>query len=235
VRPSAPSPVQKWPFVTACAAAGGLAVPLHAVATPVSAAFAGLSGLLGLYAWRWSNLPRSTGTDAPSGVERLAQPAVWMGLGLAVGLLLLGVIRFAGSAMPAVGTRIAAASTLPIWRRLLIVYVAAVSEELLFRLLLLSVVAGLMARIFRLPGGVPTRAVIWAATGLSALAFAAAHLPAWSAVVPLSVGLALSILTLNAVGGLALGYLFVKRGIMAAMWMHAGADCAIQLLGPLTR
>jgi hypothetical protein len=31
------------------------------------------------------------------------------------------------------------------------------------------------------------------------------------------------------------GYLFVTRGIIAAIWAHAGADIATQLVGPLTR
>ena len=41
-------------------------------------------------------------------------------------------------------------------------------------------------------------------------------------------------MTLNAVGGLVFGYVFVTLGIVTAMWVHAGADCAIQLIGPLT-
>jgi hypothetical protein len=35
-------------------------------------------------------------------------------------------------------------------------------------------------------------------------------------------------------GGVAFGYVFVTRGIVPAMFAHAGADCAIQLIGPLT-
>ena len=228
-------PFHRWPFVAACVAAGALAVPLHAVATPVSAAIAGLVGRFGLYVWCWSRLPCSMRKQARPGVERLVRPAVWMGLGVVVGLLLLGVIRLAiEPGVPAIGARIAAAGTVPLWRRVIIIYVAAVGEELVFRLVLLSILAGLAARLLRLPDQVPTRPVAWAANGLSAFAFAAVHLPAWSGAVPLSMGLALSVLTLNALGGLILGYMFVKRGIAAAIWTHAGADCAIQLLGPLT-
>jgi hypothetical protein len=226
---------QRWAFVAACVAAGALAVPPHAVATPLSATIAGLVGFFGLRAWRWSRLPGTTGDETRPGVERLLQPAMWMGLGLVVGLLLLGTIRLAiEPVVPSIGARIAAAGTVPLWRRVIIVYVAAVGEEIVFRLVLLSLVAGLAARLLRLPDRVPTAAVVWAANGLSALAFAAVHLPAWSGAVPLSAGLALSVLTLNALGGIVLGYMFVHRGIVAAIWTHAGADCAIQLIGPLT-
>jgi hypothetical protein len=50
----------------------------------------------------------------------------------------------------------------------------------------------------------------------------------------LSLRLALTVMTLNGLGGVVFGYVFVTRGIVAAMWAHAGADCAIMLIGPLT-
>jgi hypothetical protein len=51
----------------------------------------------------------------------------------------------------------------------------------------------------------------------------------------LSLGLALIVLTLNGPGSAVFGYVFVTRGIVAAMWADAGADVATQLIGPLTR
>jgi hypothetical protein len=224
-----------WPFACACALAGALAVPLHAVATPLSTAVAGLIGLLGLRVWRWSRLPHLMRNEEKRGLARLLQPGAWMGLGLVVGLLLLAVIRIAVEpAVPSIGARIASAGTLPVWRRVLIIYVAAVGEELLFRLLLLSVVAGLTTRLLRSPTQLPKPPVAWLANVFSALTFAAVHLPAWSGATSLGVGLGIAVLILNGLGGIFLGYVFATRGIVAAMWAHAGADCAIQLLGPLT-
>jgi membrane protease YdiL (CAAX protease family) len=137
-------------------------------------------------------------------------------------------------AIPSIGARIAKAGTLPVWRRALVIYVAAVGEELVFRLLLLSAITGVIVRLLRLPGGRPTPLVVWLANLVSALAFAAVHLPSWSGAAPMSPGLAASVLALNAVGGLVVGYVFARHGIAAATWTHAGADCAIQLVGPLT-
>lgn len=48
-------------------------------------------------------------------------------------------------------------------------------------------------------------------------------------------GLAAAVLLLNGVAGIVLGYVFATRGILAAVLTHAGADTAIQLIGPLTR
>ena len=229
---TAATPSGRAALVAASAIAGGLAVPLDVVATPLSAAGLGLFAALGLFVWRWSCLPRAW-TDAHGGLPRLVRAAVWMAVGLAVGLVMLAVIRLViEPVVPGIAKRMAAAGALPVWRRAAIIYVAAVGEELIFRLFLLSAVAGVAARLLRLPRHVPTPAVIWMANGLSALLFAGVHLPSWGGA--LSLGLALTVITLNAVGGVVLGYMFVNRGIAAAIWTHAGADWAIQLIGPLT-
>ena len=227
----------RWqPFLLVCAVAGGLAVPLDPVSTPAAAVVVALLGLAGLHVWRWSRLPGLTAGEPWGARDRFVRPAAWLGLGLAVGLLFLGVLRLlVEPAIPAAGARLAAAAAVPLWRRALVIYVAAVSEEVIFRLVLLSFVSGVVMRLFRIADRTPSRNVAWAANGVSALACAAVHLPAWYAVGPLSAGLALIVLALNGAGGAVFGYLFVTRGIVAAMWAHAGADIATQLVGPLAR
>lgn len=232
---TATTPSGRAALVAAAVVAGGLAVPLHLVDTPLSAAGFGLFALLGLLVWRWSGLPSLVRPAAPGGMTRFVRPAVWLAIGLAVGLVILAAMRLViEPAVPAIASRLAAAGALPVWRRVAIIYVAAVGEELIFRLFLLSAVAGVAARLLRGPRKVPAPAVIWTAIGLSALLFAAAHLSAWSGAASSSMALPLLVMTLNAVGGVVLGYAFVNRGIVAAIWIHAGADCAIQLIGPLT-
>lgn len=233
--PAVSLPVRTWAFVAACAIAGALAVPVDVVASPVSTVVAGLAGFLGLRLWRWSGLPALLKTRAANRLTRTVWPVAYFALGLLVGLLALGVIRLAiEPSIPAAGARIASAAAAPIWRRIVIIYVAAVGEELLFRLLLLSVVAGVTLRLLRRVASVPGRGVLWISVGLSALGFASVHLPSWSGVAPLSLGLVLTVLTLNSLGGAVFGYVFATRGIVLAIWTHAGADCAIQLIGPLT-
>jgi hypothetical protein len=205
------------------------------IVSPASTFVAGVVGFLGLRLWYWSGLPGSLRTEAPPRLGRVVRPAASLGFGLLVGLLLLVVIRFAiEPAVPAAGARIAAAAALPIWRRLVVIYVAAVGEELVFRMFLLSAVAGLAMRLPRRAARVPSQGVVWVSIGVSAVVFSAVHLPAWSAVGPLSLGLALMVMTLNGLGGVVFGYVFVTRGIAAAIWTHAGADCAILLIGPLS-
>jgi hypothetical protein len=215
--------------------AGALAVPPQPLATPLSALVAGLAALLGAWLWRWSGILDRT-RPGPAGLPEQASQAIsFVAVGLGVGLLLLAFLRLVlEPAIPALGARMAAAGALPVWRRALIIYVAAVGEEILFRLLLLSLIAGLAARLLRRPEGEPTAADLRTANFLAALAFAAVHLPAWMGPATITGGLAASVVALNLIGGLVFGHLFVRRGITAAILCHAGADCAIQFIGPLT-
>lgn len=223
-----------WIFVLVCALAGSLSVPLDPIATPLAAIVAGLLGLLGLRVWRWSGLPSVIASEAePRRARRLLEPVFFLTLGLLLGLTLLAVIRLViEPRLPPIGLRIEAAGALPIWRRAAIIYVAAVAEELIFRVVLFSLIVGVAIRWGR-AGRVPTPAIVWGANVVSALAFAAVHLPAWSGMAS-TVALPLAVLALNTAGGLVIGRVFAMRGIAAAMWTHAGGDCAIQLIGPLT-
>lgn len=225
-------------FVAACAVAGALAVPWHALTTAIAAIVGMVMAMSGVWARRWA-LPQEARAGRPSaGATPRARMALgWFLIGLAIGLVLLAVIRvLIEPHVPAAGTRIAAAGQLPVWRRLIIIYVAAVGEELLFRVLLLSLVAGLIMRLMpasRRSNRAPTAAVLGAAIVVAALAFAAVHLPAWSAI-GLTSGVIGTVIGLNAIGGLVFGYAFVTRGILAAVCAHAGADFAIQIIGPMT-
>lgn len=215
-----------WIFVLACALAGGLSIPPDPIATLAATILAGLMGLLGLRIWQWSHLP--------SLIASGAQPLFFLTLGLLVGLAVLAVIRLViEPQVPEIGLRIEAAGALPLWRRAAIIYVAAVAEELIFRVVLFSVIVGIAIRVWRRTTRVPTPAIVWGANVVSAFAFAAVHLPAWSGTAS-SVALPLAVLALNTAAGLVLGRVFATRGIAAAIWTHAGGDCAIQLIGPLT-
>ena len=148
----------RWVFVAVCGSAGALAVPIHPAGTPASALAAGIAGLAGLRVWRWSRLPSATKNAGAEGIERLVQPVLCLGAGFVVGLLLVGVMRLAiQPLLPAIANRMAAAAALPVWRRALIIFVSAVGEEVIFRLILLSLIAGVAARLFRPAMGIPNR------------------------------------------------------------------------------
>ena len=67
--------------------------------------------------------------------------------------------------------------------------------------------------------------------GLAALLFALGHLPGTSAVAPLTALLVTRALVLNALVGMTCGYLFWRRGLEAAMFVHMGFHLVWQLPG----
>lgn len=75
--------------------------------------------------------------------------------------------------------------------------------------------------------GVPSPAVMWTAIAVSAVAFGVGHLPALAATFELSVPLIVRTVLLNAIVGVALGWLFWRRSLETAMIAHAAFHVAL--------
>ena len=105
---------------------------------------------------------------------------------------------------------------------------AAVGEEVWFRLGLMTL---LVWSITRLKGNrTPSAAIVWTVIVLSALAFAAAHLPQLIAYgAGSSVGIVSTLLG-NVLVGALYGWLFWQRGIIATMVSHFSVDLVLHVL-----
>ena len=102
---------------------------------------------------------------------------------------------------------------------------AGITEETLFRLFGLSLLAWLGGLLFHDPDGRPNLIIFWAANILFALAFGAAHLPTEAAIgLPLNPLVITSTLVLNGLGGLIFGWLFWTFGLESAVLAHILAD-----------
>jgi membrane protease YdiL (CAAX protease family) len=101
------------------------------------------------------------------------------------------------------------------------------------RLFLLSLFAFLGSRIRHTTEGRPTQGVFWAANVLAALLFGLGHLPAIVMIVPLSPLVVTRLVLLNGLAGVAFGYLYVTRGLEAAILAHFVMDIVLHVLAPL--
>ena len=126
-----------------------------------------------------------------------------------------------------------------VWKAALACLYGGFTEEILVRLFILSVLAlGLLhlGRLMRggaqLPGGLVRSLALLLANVLSALIFGLMHLPATAALVALTPLLILRALVLNGVVGLACGFLYLRRGLEAAMAAHLVADVVLHLVAP---
>lgn len=125
------------------------------------------------------------------------------------------------------------------WKAALACLYGGFTEEIIVRLFILSVLALGFVHLGRAVGigraGKGRRAPFWAllaANVLAALLFGLLHLPATAAMVKLTPLLVVRALVLNGVVGLGCGFLFIRRGLEAAMAAHLTADVVLHLIAP---
>jgi len=127
--------------------------------------------------------------------------------------------------------------TLPTpWEGLLASIGAGIREEIWLRLGFMTFLVWLGAVLVRLLSrrkGEPPATVVWIANFLAALLFAAIHLPQAQALLGLSSGTVLMIFYGNGLPGLVFGWLYWRRGLVAAMWAHFGLDVVLKVFIPL--
>jgi membrane protease YdiL (CAAX protease family) len=121
---------------------------------------------------------------------------------------------------------------LPGWRSSAMASIGAgVYEELWFRLGAMTVFASLSARLER--GGPAGAEAIWAGNLLAAILFGAAHLPLADALGTLTRPVIAMVIGGNAIVGLACGWLYWRKGLLAAMVAHATVDLVLKVALPL--
>lgn len=113
-------------------------------------------------------------------------------------------------------------------------FYGAFDEETLLRLGALSLIALLFRTVARLFGAdrrvALSSGVFWAANLSAALLFAAGHLPAAAAIMPMTLVNIARIIVLNGTVGIVFGVLYRRYGIEWAMTGHFFADIALHVL-----
>jgi hypothetical protein len=185
----------------------------------------GALGFVGLLLWRRLGFPEMWDA-AVDHRQRFLLPAL-VGGGLGIVLILAdllfspynGIGRFMHPPFP---TSIVASIS------------AGIGEELLFRLFFISFWTWLVGQVLLRGRGLPV--VYWAVSVLSALAFAAAHLPALMVILGVtdprqfSLVLLLEIFLLNGLVSLFAAYHFRKSGFLAPVGIHFCTDIVWHVL-----
>ncbi|HEY9762187.1 MAG TPA: CPBP family glutamic-type intramembrane protease [Trichocoleus sp.] len=107
-----------------------------------------------------------------------------------------------------------------------------ITEEILMRWGLLSLLAWLGWRLFRRQKAIGS-GVIWGAILLAALLFGLGHLPLALARVPFTSWLLIRTLVLNGLGGVIFGWLYWKRSLESAMIAHASTHVVFSTIAGL--
>jgi hypothetical protein len=104
-----------------------------------------------------------------------------------------------------------------------------ITEELLIRWSLMTLLAWLLWRVLQHGEGRPHAWLMWAAIGISALLFGIGHLGAAATIAPLTPVVVARTMLLNAGAGIVFGWLYWRRSLEAAMIAHASAHIGMAL------
>jgi membrane protease YdiL (CAAX protease family) len=181
--------------------------------------------LLALAVWAGVALAPAVGLRAPafeaavSGrpISPALRPQLFPGVtaGLFGGVLLFTALRLAPAALTAVQEQF----KLNLAARVLY---GGVTEELLLRWGIMTALAWLSWRLLQRRQGAVHAGYVWLANLVSALLFAAGHLPAAAAMIDvLDANIVAFVIGWNAAFGLLFGYLFCRYGLESAMLAHA--------------
>ncbi len=170
-----------------------------------------------------------SGASVWPGLRRDVPLAIALGAAAMVAIVLLDVAfrPFMGDAWRRLEQTQAAMSG-PIMGLVMGLLYGGITEEILLRWGMLSLFAWLGWRFGRkTPDGGPSRAVLWTAIVASAVVFGVGHLPAVRAMVPLTPVVVARTIVLNALAGVAFGWLFTRRSLEAAMLAHAAGHVVL--------
>jgi membrane protease YdiL (CAAX protease family) len=142
------------------------------------------------------------------------------------GISLFAAFRYAPAAVAQQQDRFA----IPIVARVLF---GGITEELLLRWGLMTVLAWLAWRFLQQRRGPVRAGFVWLAIAVSALLFAAGHLPAATVLLgSLDAAVVAFVIGVNTAFGLLFGYLFWRHGLESAMIAHALAHAVSFLANP---
>src|SRR5215470_14346867 len=136
-------------------------------------------------------------------------------VGTAVLLMFPLLLRKERSQLP-----VGKATLIPVWRRLLICFYGGLTEEILMRVFLFSLLAWLLNKLWRTEDGAPRRKVFWTANIILAVLFGLGHLASVVPFMPVTFKIILGALLLNGVASIAFTSLYLRRGLEAAMLAH---------------
>ena len=146
-------------------------------------------------------------------------------LATVVALILLGLFELQKELYPVIGKMSRPAKPFYI----LVAFSAGISEEIMFRLGLMSLLIAIIQFINKVDN--PTNKMVWAGIIISALFFGLMHLPLsknFVELTPFSIGVTM---VGNLITGSTFGWIFWKRGLLVAIISHIAFDLVFHVIG----
>ena len=195
--------------------------------------------LLSLMVWSGLRLAKSVGLTSPllhsvtHPAARVAWPTKTLGLaalaGGITGATLLVLDKVFAPFMPS--TMHVALPEIALWKRFLACFYGGITEELICRLFLMTLLVWLCRKYASAPDSPTASWMVWTGIIGAAFLFGLGHLPAAAAAWPLTTLVVARVLILNCIGGIVFGWLYWRRGLEHAMVAHFSADIVLHIIG----
>ncbi|MBN1177767.1 MAG: CPBP family intramembrane metalloprotease [Anaerolineae bacterium] len=166
-------------------------------------------------------------------LRALLLPSILVGVVAGAVIILLDVVVFAPLLAGTLEGLENTVSNPPAWQGFLASFYGGITEELLLRFFLMTLLAWLLGLVWRREPGQPTVGAFWVANVVAAILFGAGHLPTAATLFPLTALMVVRVIALNSIGGIAFGHLYWTRGLEAAIIAHFSADIVLHVLTPL--
>jgi membrane protease YdiL (CAAX protease family) len=167
------------------------------------------------------------------GIDAARRLALAVPLGLGAGALIVGldVLVFVPLVQDAVvaNPTVPVSPSLPAWQRAVAGLYGGVTEEILLRFGLLTL---LLWAGWRLRGRRRQDWLAWTAIVVAAVLFGLGHLPATAAIFELTPAVIARAIVLNGIGGVVFGWLYWRHDLLAAMVAHYAADVVLLVVLP---
>ncbi|HEX7467270.1 MAG TPA: CPBP family intramembrane glutamic endopeptidase [Methanobacterium sp.] len=154
-----------------------------------------------------------------------------IGLGVLSGIIIV-ILSFLFTPVSSIFQN--ASISVPIWKAFLACFYGGISEEILLRLFLMTLIVWIFFKINKTADGKPTVIGIWLAIIISAVIFGLGHLPITGTITSITPLIVVRAVLLNGIAGIVFGWLYWKKGLESAMIAHFSADIVLQVIFPFT-
>jgi membrane protease YdiL (CAAX protease family) len=209
-------------------------LPILAIAGAIQSAV-----VMFFLSWIGLYLGRSLGLDTPfarafvygAKLPKVSKIGLRLSLvsGLLGGAILVILALLFQPLMPQ--TPVSTSLNIDLWKRLLAAFYGGITEEILLRLFLMTLIIWLLWKGGMKTKNHPTKLAFWIAIAAAALIFAIAHLPVAVSIWTLTPIVVIRTILLNSLLGVAFGYIYWRCGLEYAIFSHFLAGLVLHGIG----
>lgn len=168
-------------------------------------------------------------------VKTYVKSILWISVasGVLVSILIIGIdYLFSIFVAPVTVGKLSEASP-PLWQAFLASFYGGISEEVVMRLFVMTLLVWLFFKIKKTKEGKPTDFGMWLAIFITAFLFGVGHLPFAATLTGLTPLVIARVVLLNSIGGIVFGWLYWRKGLESAMLSHFSANIVLHVIFPL--